>query len=408
MKRFFLSALALVTVIASCTKSDVVETSPSFKTPIQFESYTGKAPMTKATVTTITSVQADGFHATGFIHDANDPYLDKDLTYSADTKAWSFSDNSISYWPAEGTMDFVAYGSNANKTATVNNLSNTSLISFASGEVTQFTYSVPDKVAEQEDLVVAPAKLNQAKIAKVIFDFKHVLSKVGFSVVANTDNDADQVESNDVMITIKNIVLNGAFNNKGTVNLKSETPSISPNTTSTVTSYSLFDSSYAKGTSGTESYNGFVCESKTTTQPIYINTTFVPGDMTADPTLPAVGTDGVPTDATLKGNYDSRYLMIMPGTVSDLTGGTKPYIEVIYELTEGKEESAKVWLTKDGTSTGDNWVFEGGKAYEFVLKISTAAIGFTVDVNPWVDYYPVKDNEGNVTDNGVSNLTPIE
>ncbi len=406
MKRFFLSAFALIAVSASCTKSDVLETAPSFKMPIEFESYTGKAPMTKATITNLTSVQADGFHATGFIHDANDPYLDEELAYN-DNK-WSYKNGGISYWPAEGTMDFVAYGSNANKKATVNNISNTDLISFTAGSFTEFTYSVPDKVAEQEDLVVAPAILNQAKAAKVTFDFKHVLSKVGFSVVANTNNDDDNDASNDVNITIKNITLKGTFTNKGIINLKATTPVISTdNINDAVTSYSLFDSDYTKGATGT-SYNGFVCESKTTSQPIYINTTFAAGDLATDPALPDLDTNGVPTDETIKSNYDSRYLMIMPGTVGDLTSNATPYIEVIYELTEGKEEKAKVWLTLDGTETGTNWTFDGGKAYEFVLKISTAAIGFTVDVNPWVDYFPVKDQSGNVTDDGVNNLTPIE
>jgi diguanylate cyclase (GGDEF)-like protein len=46
-------------------------------------------------------------------------------------------------------------------------------------------------VAEQEDLVVAKPFVGQAKVDKVTFDFKHVLSKVGFSVIANNDNNVN-------------------------------------------------------------------------------------------------------------------------------------------------------------------------------------------------------------------------
>ncbi len=414
MKRFFFSAMMLTAVVAGCTKSSVLETAPSFETPIVFEPYAGKAPITKATVTDLDALKISGFRVTGFVHDAlAEPYLEKDVTWNSQTPSWTYS--GIAYWPAEGTMDFVAYGKNAYKNATVNAVTQTPLIVPTEGSYTEFTYYVPDYVAEQEDLVVAKPFVGQAKVDKVTFDFKHVLSKVGFSVIANNDNN--------VNITIKNITLKGIFKNSGKVNLLNDTPSISSaSTTTTVSSYSLFDHSYSKGTQGSNTFDGFVCKSSTTAKPIYINTVFTAGDLTSDPTLPNLNDEGVPTDETIKSNYDSRYLMIMPGTVADLTTGsiTKPHIEVVYELTDGKEESAIVWLTKDGTNTGDNWEFLGGKAYEFVLKISTSAVGFTVDINDWVDYFapevdengnPKTDENGNIiypNGNGENNLVPVE
>lgn len=393
--------MMLAAVVVGCTKSSVLETAPSFETPIEFEPYTGKAPLTKATITDLDGLKTSGFHVTGFVHDAlAEPYLDKDVTWKTtdDEGAtltnpfWSYT--GIAYWPAEGTMDFVAYGRNASKTATVNS-ENKALISLTEGSYTEFTYYVPDNVAEQEDLLVAKPFIGQQKTDKVTFDFKHVLSKVGFSVIANNENN--------VNITIKNITLNGLFKNSGKVNLLETTPSISSaNTTTAISSYSLFDHSYSKGTTGTNTYAGFVCKSSTNAQPVFINTEFTAGDMQTDPTAAANASNA------------NRYLMIMPGTVADLTTGTKttPHIEVVYELTEGKEESATIWLTTDGTETGTNWEFVGGKAYEFVLKISTSVVGFTVDVNDWSDYFaPVKDEEGNESypnGDGVNNLVPTE
>lgn len=401
--------MMLAAVVVGCTKSSVLETAPSFETPIEFEPYTGKAPLTKATITDLDGLKTSGFHVTGFVHDAlAEPYLDKDVTWkttdeegaSLENPLWSYT--GIAYWPAEGSMDFVAYGKNASKKATVNS-ANTDLISLTEGSYTEFTYYVPDNVAEQEDLLVAKPFIGQQKTDKVTFDFKHVLSKVGFSVIANNDNN--------VKITIKNITLNGLFKNSGKVNLLTATPSISSaSTTSTVSSYSLFDHGYSKGTEGSDNYAGFVCKSATTAQPVFVNTEFTAGDMQTDPTADTNASDA------------NRYLMIMPGTVADLTTGTKttPHIEVVYELTEGKEESATIWLTTDGTETGTNWEFVGGKAYEFVLKISTSAVGFTVDVNDWSDYFapevdedgnPKTDDDGNViypNGDGVNNLVPTE
>ena len=47
MKRFFIISLALVAVAVGCTKSEVTK-APGHNKEIKFNTYVGKAPMTKA------------------------------------------------------------------------------------------------------------------------------------------------------------------------------------------------------------------------------------------------------------------------------------------------------------------------------------------------------------------------
>lgn len=380
MKRFFFSVIALAAVAVGCTKSGVVDLPQSLQTPIEFEPYSGKAPITKAEIADLNTIEAEGsgIHVTGYVEGADNAipasasvYMDKDVTYSATNSKWGYA--GAAYWPETGTLSFVAYGLNAG-----NHFQPTT-----TGSKTNFTFTVPANVTDQVDLLVSPRIKNQS-IAQPTVSVKlyHLLSRVSFAVQTNNLATEDAVK-----VLIKNVTLNGSFVNKGTVDLTADhmkDPAnaddegylcIVPSTTSTdvTTVYSLFDSAY-DGTQTNGNFYGFMTGNTKaadgTNNPvdIYKSMQFAVG------TYPEFATPGTAED---------HYMMIMPGEVGDVNGAD-PYIEVIYQLTDADEQVARIPLTStDADGNTSNWSFEAGKAYRFVFTVSTTAIGFTVEVDPW-------------------------
>lgn len=368
--------IALSTVVLGCTKSDVLESSKTFESPISFEPYTGKAPVTKATEATITTIQAEGvgFQVTGFIQnmttsgetttdktDYTTPYLNKTVTYDG-SSSWVY--DGAAYWPESGKLCFVAYGRNAGAN-----------FSAVNDSYTEFTYTVPANVAGQKDLVISDLITDQSiSDPTVDVTLNHVLSKVGFSV--KTNNAASP--TNGVTVTIKNVTLNGKFVNKGTVNLTASTAAITPSTnTADITEcYSLFDSSYKKDDEPTTALPCFNTGNSTTAKEIYASHTFT--NDTDDTKLNL--------EPATSPNENDRFMMIMPGTVGNLADDVPPYIEVVYQLTDAEEQVAKVPLVQSTGTMKTNWNFLPGTSYEFVFTVSTTAIGFTVEVGAWTDY----------------------
>ena len=381
MKRFFFPVLAFAAIAVGCTKSGVVDLPQSLQTPIEFEPYSGKAPITKAEIADLTTIQAEGsgIHVTGYVEGADNAipasasvYMDKDVTYSATNTKWGYE--GASYWPETGTLSFVAYGLNAG-----NHFQPTT-----TGSKTNFTFTVPEDVTEQVDLLVSP-RIKGQSIAKPTVSVRlyHLLSRVSFAVQTNNLATEDAVK-----VLIKNVTLNGSFVNKGTVDLTADhmkDPNnaedegylcIEPSATSddVTTVYSLFDSEY-DGTNPSGDFPGFMtgntkaADGTNTPVDIYKSMTF-----TAGGDYPAFTTPGTAED---------HYMMIMPGQVGNIDGKA-PYIEVIYQLTDADEQVAKIPLTMVGENDVEsNWIFEAGKAYRFVFTVSTTAIGFTVEVDPW-------------------------
>lgn len=371
MKRFFFSVLALAAVAVGCTKSGIVELPQSLQTPIQFEPYSGKALVTKADTAGISTLQkalteGGGIHVTGFLEEAkgvvsdyaNSLYMDKDVKF-VDQK-WIYE--GASYWPESGSLTFVAYGLNSG-----------SAFAPVANSKTDFTFTVADEVANQKDLLVSPIMTaKDINIPTVTIKLSHLLSRVEFALKTNNEED------NDVQVLIKDVKLHGSFAKQGTVDLTDTVAVITPGS-SVSTSYSVFDSEYEFGTADTDttSYPGFLLEANTVVAaPIYNNVTFTPAGL-----VPASG-DGTsfPT-TTSTAKSASRYMMLMPGTVTAPTGGAEhPYIEVVYQLTDAEEQKAMVELVD---AEGNDWTFAPGKAYKFVFTVSTTAIGFEVEVDPW-------------------------
>lgn len=359
MKKYIFTAIFFATAAISCTKSNLVEVPQSQETPITFEVYNGKAPMTKATsiigatgtptLPGVSLADAGGFHVTAFKRptatttDYSSAYFNKDMIWS--TNAWTAEDNYDVFWPGDATLDFLAFGNNVSgKTVTSNGVTPADLISpinpATDRSFTQFTYNVPDNVAEQEDLVVSgmvTKKLSETNGGAIQLEMKHVLSRIGFKVKVNGSAE----------VVIKEITLNGAFSTSGTVDLTATTPAIAPlendqeEVVKTPMSYSL-----------------------------------LPGNNVS---FTAIANE---TKQIHSGTAENCYMMVIPGTVGDFATDTKPYIRIEYTL-GGVDGYKNIPLTKNNNPDGDNMEFEAGKAYEYIFTISAAKIDFTGSVVDW-------------------------
>lgn len=394
MKRYIISLIALSAAVIGCTKSGLVESPQKYQEPITFETYTGKTPTTKATevttetLATHTSEDDPAFHVNAFLVSApqtyTNAYMNKDVWSTSETptadatnpdfyNSWTY--DGATYWPDNGSLLFVAYGLNADKMfgakEAVTDESGNEITPAVPGTPTMtfsnyanMTYTVPAKTSEQEDLIVAVPKtqgISNNAASNVLLDFKHVLSKVGFSLKTDA--------TNNVIITIKSIKLKGAFNSTGDVNLAAVNgtgvPYISIGSrTSDVQAYSLFDTNYGE-TGATGPFDCFQITKSpgATPTPIYPNTTYTPstGEGVSDAYAGKTGA-----------SENNRYMMLIPGTQADAT------IEVVYELEGAKEQKATA-------SLGSDFKFEAGKAYEFVIKMNTSSIEFEAGITDWND-----------------------
>lgn len=487
MKKALFIILALASVAIGCTKSEVVK-APGRGREIKFDTYVGKTPMTKAESADLAYVQrtlatGGGFQVYAFLHNYIEPttqtpaegeeifdgsdtyvdptsvgvstaYMDKIVTWVGETpdntdtpdvsefKAGYWDYDGVVYWPDHTTsrkLAFAAYGLNVKDNIVWDNdptVAENERTGHPEGQsYTKFTYTVPSAVADQKDLLVAPFLPNQGlsenQDAKpVSINFKHLLSRVGFQVVANQTTD-------EVQIKIQEIKLVGNFPTTGKVDLKG-TGAITPNTADTdpfQTEYTFFPG---------DEY--FITTSNEVPTDIFANKIFVAAqDETEEGTGEDTGSDDTtggenegedngetptepsepttpPTVETDNSDASNRYMMIMPsqqakhmvynedgtptldadGNVTYVDGQTLPgaYIEVHYQLTDAEPQKARVSL--------DNWTFAPGKSYTFIFKVSTYAINFDVTVDNWNEHFaPVPEGNKPGEGNGYFTLTPI-
>lgn len=405
MKKIFFSICALAAVVVGCNKSEMVN-APGRGVEIDFNAYFAKAPLTKAIsadadyLKTFTSEATPAFHVNGFLHteitgtgapaaeggaatiqDSNlttisvsNAYMNKNVWWDVDDEdqtkgTWDYP--GVTYWPDASSgrkLAFSAYGLNAQTTAPENG---TADIVFEGNSLTQFTYNVPTVVSQQKDLIVTPFLPNQGiepngTISPVQLNFKHLLSRIGFSLISNQDEES-------IKIDIKKIVLHGTFATSGTVNLKSVNPVLVTEGATTTASYNFF------GEGSTD-----ICQysSSDEAQPIYANSTMTAGE-----------NGSYTVAAKADGNSNNRFMMIAPTAA---TAGS--YIEVVYQLTEAEEQTARVDIS--------TIAFVAGTSYDFVFKVSTSAIGFEVTVTPWAEHFTTGDNSTTNPTGSTYTLTP--
>ena len=442
MKKIYISLIALSVAAISCTKSELVQTPDLGGQEISFDTYLGKAPMTKATSADIATLQTagKGFDVKAFIHSGTakpqtfttaDIYMEKavywkgatstEFSYADDKEtiwyifsdaaeqpdlsgntfdgetiptgwtdepgnaslwmaystknadgwsAWTVEEyknqahadgiweyDGVTYWPdpnSQKYLSFAAWGVNTITAGTGEDPTHTSsntAIDFGTSE-NVFTFTVADVVANQQDLLVAPFQYGKAinsagTNTTVNLQFMHVLSRVGFKLVANQDD-------NSVEIKVTNVNLKGSFASKGTVDITAAKPSIiaAAEDYKAATEYKLLP----------ETTDFFATYSQEEEVDIYNNKATV-----------TLG-NSVKVEPAAETDPTNRYMMIIP-TLSS-TQATDYVITVEYQLTDAEKETATVTLP-------DTFRFAAGKSYEFVLKVSTSKVGFYVEVSDW-------------------------
>lgn len=359
MNKYIFTAIALAAVAVGCTKSNIVDLPQASQTPISFETYTGKTPTTKAssetteTLKTYTAEATPAFHVKAFtpgVYTGKLP-MNKKVYWDTTEEKWDYE--GAAYWPANGKLEFVAYGSNA--------VDHITFDSTGEGENQvdshiAFTYEVDETVSQQEDLIVAVPETTSSmpEGGKITLNFKHLLSRVGFKL--------QTTKTNDVIVTIKSIKLYGDFYSQGTVDLTAPTPVIelvagSLKDDDDNAYYSLFDTEYTLG-QDSGSYDCF----RTSSVPsegtgIYANTSVT------------LANDGETVISIQDASEADRYMMLIPG-------GTVEYAEIVYQLPGSSEQRVKAELD-------DSITLGAGLAYEFVIRLSTDSIDFRGDVVDW-------------------------
>ena len=97
-------------------------------------------------------------------------------------------------------------------------------------------------------------------------------------------------------------------------------------------------------------------------------------------------------NADADGNFSEN---VLPGA----------YIDVVYQLTDDIEHTARVSL--------DGWEFKPGVSYTFIFKVSTSSIEFEVSVEDWTEHFAASgetDADGKPiypNGNGIYTLIPF-
>lgn len=336
-KIFVMAALSLAAI--SCTKSDVLD-SPVLNQKISFNTYLGKAPQVKAAVMNENSMSNIGFNVVAFREDIQSPYMNVVLTAEAgENNALKWDYEGDCYWPTDGSnLTFGSYGLNVthklgtdNKAVAMEN----PLLVAQENSSTIFTYTVPSAIADQQDLLVAAPVTqnvegitnNEATTKTVTLNYNHLLSRIGFSAKSNVNKD----------ITITKLALSGTFVNKATVNI---IPAQDQN-------------QLVLSTETTDEKGYAVIETKTAN--LYVS------DPTASPKA-----------------ISDEYLMILPQPIANNVKITGQY------QIAGDDQVRDIEIVlnpAEGTKVLE--AFAAGKAYQFVLSITTDRISFDVNVNDW-------------------------
>lgn len=378
MKRFLFSVCALAAIVVGCSKSEVLNR-PNAEDPIVFNPYLGRIPVTKGSIADETVLGSSGFQVYAYMHapvttnpdgslDYGDgtsiehatstPYMNKVVKFDAEASVWTYPGHA--YWPATNQLDFIAYGLNSGENVTEESAT----------DHTKINFTVGSDITTHKDLLVAHARLNQgyqeseednSDEKTVNFTFSHLLSRIGFSLITQNNND--------IIVTLKQVDLVGDFYASGKVNLLSTANlAIEPTGGAVKTTYKLL------GENGT-----FSDVSNKTGVPVYNNSMlyeFSDEDKTTyddDEYVKKVFTDDTAraeAEAAASTNKANRYMMIIPTkthgaelVVTYCLPGAQTFDPVSIDLSEIE--------------------FKAGKAYDFKFKVSTNGISFDVVVEDW-------------------------
>ena len=202
-----IAAMAALTLV-SCSSDDLdsLSDNSSKNEAISFDGYLGRSAVavngSRGGVLDVPALQrsAEGFGVFGHYKEADgqefghDLFNNQQVTYKA--SAWTYSP--LKFWPAQGHIDFLAYAPYDSK-----------YNDKVSNDNQKIDFTVNSTIKNQKDLLWANNAVNQTMANnsknKVKFQFKHALSRLGYSVKLYGD-----YTSNNVKFTLKEITLTGS------------------------------------------------------------------------------------------------------------------------------------------------------------------------------------------------------
>ncbi|MBO5382479.1 MAG: fimbrillin family protein [Bacteroides sp.] len=341
-KIHYLAICLLATGLAACTQNEEISSLENQKA-ITFDTYVGRDAATRASVINLDALKTSGFGVFGY-------YTTGDWTtgatpnfmYNQQVSGENWGYAPLKYWPETGKISFFAYAPYGTGTLSDNTETGTPTL----------TYSVPNTVAGQKDLLVAGAQKNQTGNT-VNFTFKHALSRIGFGVKLADGSAVD----NQTTIAFSSIALTADFDSSNTLTLDldgSDNVQWGTPTTATDVTYTLNNTNDA-----TTDNIADITSLKTTTTAI---------------------------------NNESSYLMVLPQDFS--AAGKEMSITANFSLSTVDTNLDAGEFTADYSFTGDVALnLEAGKAYTIVL-----VLGKTADT----------DGDGDIDDDDDSVLVPVK
>ena len=345
-----IAAMAALTLV-SCSSDDLDSFSDnsSKNEAISFDSYLGRSAVavngSRGSVLDNTSLQSEGFGVFGNYRstdsqNSNPNFFTNQKVFYSDAK-WTYSP--LRFWPTQGQIDFLAYAPyDAN-------------IEFTNPKI---NFKVVDQIGNQKDLLWAKAdgktkdNISSDK-NKVKFQFKHALSKLGYTVKLSGN-----YTSNNVTFTLKNIKLAGS----------------APNATKSANAF------YKDGTIDLSTGNWEAHSADAAKQDFnwYSGEYNIPEPKSGEAPSPSH------PNKNENGNRekDKDYLFVIPQDFRDANvNGDKLYVIVTYTITYTNEPTNSITNTVYKQLKQN---FEPGKAYMINLTLGLP-IEFDADVTTWGD-----------------------
>lgn len=171
MKKLFIIAAAAVVAMASCTKTEMVNSTKDGA--IDFSVFMHKA--TKANLTTSANITA--FEVTAMYNSAT--YFDA-VAVSKSGSAWTY--DPIQYWPATGQVDFFAWAPTATGTGITKSAYNDFVVAPAQDAASQYDFVVARTQGEKE------ATSGNGAANGVTINFRHAMSQIDVKVFNGNKN----------------------------------------------------------------------------------------------------------------------------------------------------------------------------------------------------------------------------
>lgn len=344
MKKSLFAILAVAACFASC--SEVIE-SEVLDNPISFDNYVGKDAQTRASVLKTDNVKSVRVNACLRKANNTDPFLanfmkNQEVKWSEADQKWTYTPSK--FWPAaDQVVDFVSWVPVADYTEGETTKNNISV------ENATLTFTVPEEVKHQSDLLVAEGQMGLNRVtettnAPVSLNYKHLLSRIGFEIIASGIPD-----DNVTVVELVEVTLNGNFASSGKVDMTKDNDPDKTNSTLAINTYDGGGTTKAYTLTGTHFgwSNNRITNAK------------------EDPeTEELVGVS----------NMSDSYIMLIPAS------NQPESIKVEYTITTDGDTASKVTNTHVFPLTGQ---YEAGKAYKYIFKITLQSITFDVKVEDW-------------------------